>query len=63
MTKERKIRVLILASGFRCYEVAKYLQIAPCTLSVWLRAPISKEHEKRIKKALVEMKMDSGEMV
>ena len=56
MTREAKLKLYILSSGFHCYEVADAVGIAPCTLSVWLRAPLSKEHEKKIRGAVQGLK-------
>ena len=60
MTREKKLKIAILASGFRCYQVASALGISACTLSVWLRAPMSKEHERKIKSALQAMRAEKG---
>lgn len=56
MTKETKLKMSIFASGFKCYEVANTLGVSACTLSVWLRPPISTDHEKRIREAVQTMR-------
>lgn len=47
-----EIRQRIFATGFKYYDVAKELEIAPSTLSTWLRNELTDEQTARINEAL-----------
>ena len=47
-----EIRQKIFATGFKYYDVAKELKIAPSTLSTWLRDDLTEEQAERINEAL-----------
>ena len=47
-----EIRKLLFDKGIRHYILADAIGIAPCTLGIWLRRPLSQEHRERIMYAI-----------
>lgn len=51
-----EIREAIEKKRLKYYEVARVLNIDPCTLSKWLRTELSAEQKKKILKAIHDYK-------
>lgn len=51
----KEVRERIRAARLRHWEVAEAAGIAACTLSIWLRTPLTPERRARIEAAIAEL--------
>lgn len=58
MKANSEIRLMIIQSRLKNWEVANKIGIADTTLSVWLRTPLNDERKKRVLEAVEELKKE-----
>lgn len=58
MKANHEIRLLLINSRIKNWEVANRIGIADTTLSRWLRTPLNDERKKRVLNAIDELKKE-----
>lgn len=60
--ENKEVRTAIDDAGLRHWQVAGQVGVHPSTLTVWLRTPLTKEREDKVKQAIQDLTPDTADV-